>query len=87
MFLSFICSADTHGVYGVLYPCLLQTLMISRINGLYAMYKKILKICIFLKHSFSVYLINFETVGFIARLDKYWAFNLLRYEYINAFDL
>lgn len=51
------------------------------------MYKKILKICIFLKHSSSVYLINFETVGFIARLDKYWAFNLVRYEYINAFDL
>lgn len=37
MFLSFICSADTHGVYGVWYPCLLQTLIISRINGLYAM--------------------------------------------------
>lgn len=43
--------------------------------------------CTFFKHSSSVYLIYFESVGFIARLDKYWAFNLVRYEYINAFDL
>lgn len=42
----------------------------------------------FFFNSSSVYLIiNIETVGFIARLDKYWAFNLLSYEYIKAFNI